>query len=39
MKPMILGYATGRGLDQMTKEDALRLTHVNVAFGVIEEGL
>ena len=39
MKPMILGYATGRGLDQMTKEDALRLTHVNLAFGVIENGL
>ena len=39
MKKMVLGYATGKGLDQMTKEDALRLTHVNVAFGVIENGL
>lgn len=39
MKKMVLGYATGKGLDQMTKEDALRLTHVNVAFGVIEKGL
>ncbi len=39
MKPIILGYATGRGLDQMTQEDALRLTHINVAFGVIVDGL
>ena len=39
MKPIILGYATSRGLDQMTKEDALLLTHVNVAFGVIRDGL
>ena len=39
MKRILLGYATGKGLDQMTKEDALRLTHINVAFGVIREGL
>ncbi len=39
MRRMVLGYATGKGLDQMTREDALRLTHVNVAFGVIENGL
>lgn len=39
MKPILLGYATGKGLDQMTKQDAQRLTHVNVAFGVIREGL
>ena len=39
MKKMLLGYATMRGLEQMTKEDALRLTHINVAFGVIRNGL
>ena len=39
MKPILLGYATGKGLDQMTLEDAQRLTHINVAFGVIENGL
>ena len=39
MKPMILGYATGRGLDQMTEADAQRLTHINIAFGVIVDGL
>ena len=39
MKPILLGYATGRGLDQMTEADAQRLTHVNIAFGVIENGL
>lgn len=39
MKKILLGYATGKGLDAMTEADALRLTHVNVAFGVIENGL
>ena len=39
MKTILLGYATGKGLDQMTQADALRLTHVNVAFGLIENGL
>ena len=39
MKKMILGYATSKGLDQMTAQDALRLTHVNLAFGVIRDGL
>ncbi len=36
---MVLGYATGKGLDGITQADAQRLTHVNVAFGVIENGL
>lgn len=39
MKPIILGYSGSKGLDQMTKEDALRLTHINLAFGLIQDGL
>ena len=39
MKPIILGYSGSKGLDQMTQEDALRLTHINLAFGVIVDGL
>ena len=39
MKHIILGYSGSKGLDQMTKEDALRLTHINLAFGVIVDGL
>lgn len=39
MDTIILGYATGKGLDLITQQDALRLTHVNLAFGVIENGL
>lgn len=38
-QPMLLGYATGKGLDMMTPADAARLTHVNLAFGVLREGL
>lgn len=39
MKHMLLGYAVPKGLEQMTGEDARKLTHVNVAFGVIRDGL
>ena len=39
MQPIVLGYSTGRGLDRITPEDARRLTHINVAFGVIRDGL
>ena len=39
MKPIVLGYSGSKGLDQMTQEDALRLTHINLAFGVIVDGL
>lgn len=39
MQPIILGYATGEGLDSMTHEDANRLTHINIAFGLIRDGL
>ena len=39
MKKMILGYATHHGLEAMTAADARRLTHVNLAFGTMREGL
>ncbi len=39
MSKIILGYANNHGLDTITKEDALMLTHINVAFGVIRGGL
>lgn len=39
MKKMILGYATHHGLENMTAADARRLTHVNLAFGTLREGL
>ena len=39
MKPMLLGYATPRGVQQMTREEARMLTHVNLAFGLIRDGL
>ena len=39
MKPLILGYVTDGALPGVTREDAERLTHINLAFGVIREGL
>ena len=39
MKRIILGYATCQGLDGMTPESARQLTHINLAFGIIQEGL
>ena len=39
MERLILGYVTDGALESVTKEDALRLTHINLAFGVIREGL
>lgn len=39
MQKIILAYATSKGLDQMTREDAQRLTRVNLAFGSIRDGL
>ena len=38
-KPYIIGYCTGRGLNLMTRESAMRLTHVNTAFGHVSDGL
>lgn len=39
MQKIILAYATSKGLDQMTREDAQRLTHINLSFGSIRDGL
>ncbi|NLB37988.1 MAG: chitinase [Clostridiales bacterium] len=39
MKHAVIGYATSKGVAMMTKEDANRLTHVNLAFGTIQDGL
>ncbi len=39
MKPLFLAYSGSRGLDMMTPEDAQYLTHINLAFGVIRDGL
>lgn len=39
MQHIILGYATSRGLDIMTEADARRLTHINLAFGTLRDGL
>ena len=39
MQPILLGYATGKGLDCMTPEQANQLTHVNIAFSLIRDGL
>lgn len=38
-RPMILGYVTNRSLPMVTQEDALGLTHINLAFGLIRDGL
>lgn len=39
MKPLLIAYAGNKGIRMMTPEDARRLTHINLAFGVIEDGL
>lgn len=38
-KPIILAYVTNRALSMVTQEDARLLTHINLAFGVIKDGL
>ncbi len=38
-KPILLAYATNRALSMMTEADARMLTHINLAFGVIKNGL
>ncbi len=37
-KRITLAYATNKGLLMMNEQDAQRLTHVNLAFGILEEG-
>lgn len=39
MNHVMIGYATNKGVAMMTKEDANRLTHVNLAFGTIRDGI
>ena len=39
MERYILGYVTDRALETVTAEDANHLTHINLAFGVIRDGL
>ena len=39
MNYMVLGYAFKAGLDAVTEEDTRKLTHVNIAFGLIRDGL
>ena len=39
MERYILGYVTDGALAGVTAWDAARLTHINLAFGVIRDGL
>lgn len=39
MKPYILGYVTDDALPGVTERDARMLTHINIAFGVVKNGL
>ncbi len=39
MKRYILGYVTDRALPSVTEQDARRLTHINIAFGLVKKGL
>ena len=39
MQKLILGYVTNKALPGFTAEDGQKLTHINLAFGVIRDGL
>lgn len=39
MQRILLAYATPRGMKVMNEQDARRLTHINLAFGLIRNGL
>lgn len=39
MKHMVLGYANDAALPGVTAEDTRKLTHMNLAFGLIKDGL
>ena len=39
MKELLIGYVVDRALPGVTAEDAGKLTHINLAFGVIRDGL
>ena len=38
MKELLIGYVVDRALPGVTAEDAGKLTHINLAFGVIRDG-
>lgn len=37
-KPVIMAYARNPALSMITREDALRLSHINLAFGLLRNG-
>ena len=37
-KYVYVAYSTGRSLYEITEEQAKRLTHLNVAFGIVKDG-
>ncbi len=39
MKPYILGYVTDKALSGVTEQDSKMLTHINIAFGLVKNGL
>ena len=39
MKHLKIAYAMNASLPDITREDARRLTHLNLAFGLIREGM
>lgn len=39
MNPYIIGYVMNKSMHTVAKEDVLRLTHLNLAFGLIKDGL
>ena len=39
MKPYLIAYAMNHSLPTVTEEDARRFTHLNLAFGLIKDGL
>ena len=39
MQRILLAYATPKGMKVMNEQDAKRLTHINLAFGLIRNGL
>ena len=39
MKPYILGYVVNDYLPYVTEDDVKKLTHINLAFGLIKDGL
>lgn len=38
-KKWIIGYVSHRGLNEVTEVDLDRMTHINIAFGIIQDGV